>query len=486
MKNLDNEMNILRNADDEVLERMSKKYNAVDKRSLNRMFEMSERKYEAMKTNSIEFSENTVTGVERYKRPKWYRPAYAVSACLVAVIGIAGSALIIKNLSSTGDGKITKPPVISSPSEEVSATTTGTSVSGIYSQTTPANAYVVSVDGTVVSTGETSTAIVTSVPKSTSQTEVNNNSNSSTGETPSPAKPVIEDNVINNPEHTEPATTAPQNTEPSDLVKNFSIEGYWKVNGDNPSNSDLCMIWSINNGSGGNIDTKQGIGSPFAYEITGYSNDGIDVMFHFFTAYDESPAKIVPLSNDSFTINYTDYPDEPITLTRISQDEYNRLNYVGTYNGMSATFLNYVTTIENWNLGNVSFYENDFTYYNGEKYFRVVDTELTVDYIRSYLKNSISDSLYNRRYSGIIDSDTPRFIEQDGITYVLPRFTSGNFSWVDMDNMTTENATKNSGTIVAKYDNFGVIDTLRINVILSPDSNTYKIDSMSSSDGTNY
>lgn len=82
-------MDLLDNADDEMLEKLESLQN-VDEDMKRRVFSMSEKKYEKLKDERY-FTENApVEGVETYRRPHWLSRAMAAAAALVLVGGGLG------------------------------------------------------------------------------------------------------------------------------------------------------------------------------------------------------------------------------------------------------------------------------------------------------------------------------------------------------------------------------------------------------------
>lgn len=68
-----------------------------------RIFKMSQKMYD-MKKKSADTNydnANEASGVERYRRPKWYRTVSFVAAFVIAVAGIGGSTLMIMNMRNT-------------------------------------------------------------------------------------------------------------------------------------------------------------------------------------------------------------------------------------------------------------------------------------------------------------------------------------------------------------------------------------------------
>ena len=112
------EFNMLENADDKTLDLLSE-VPVLTKEEKERMLAMSKKKLDQMNRESnINFNNNEdeVSGVERYKRPKWHAFA-SVAACLLLVGGIGGTMFAMKqnkpiavNDSSLSNVTTTIPP----------------------------------------------------------------------------------------------------------------------------------------------------------------------------------------------------------------------------------------------------------------------------------------------------------------------------------------------------------------------------------------
>ena len=95
---------ILENAESDSMERLIEKCPEISDEQLDKILEMSERKFNNMKkkenagNSNITMTENdTVKGVERSRRPAWRGPA-SMAASLILIAGIAiGSTALIKN-----------------------------------------------------------------------------------------------------------------------------------------------------------------------------------------------------------------------------------------------------------------------------------------------------------------------------------------------------------------------------------------------------
>ena len=112
-----NLFDILENAENDSMDRLIDKCPEISDEQLDRILEMSERKYtmkkgEKMNTESnIEMTgNNVVAGVERVSRPSWIRPlSMAASVVLVAGIIVGSTALIKKNSKKPEDNMIVTP-----------------------------------------------------------------------------------------------------------------------------------------------------------------------------------------------------------------------------------------------------------------------------------------------------------------------------------------------------------------------------------------
>ncbi|WP_295074178.1 hypothetical protein, partial [Ruminococcus sp.] len=81
------------------IERISEKYPAAGRKEKEKIYKISQQKYQQLK--AMEESDEGFTieasGVERYRRPMLYRGISAVAAALVLVSGLAGGLLLAKN-----------------------------------------------------------------------------------------------------------------------------------------------------------------------------------------------------------------------------------------------------------------------------------------------------------------------------------------------------------------------------------------------------
>ncbi len=147
-----------------------------------------------------------------------------------------------------------------------------------------------------------------------------------------------------------------------------------------------------------------------------------------------------------------------------------------TYAEQLLIALNYIEKIGG---SNVPFDMNDsFTDENGNTFAKVIQTQFTnTNELLSYMRSNITDELINKRYSGILYTDNPRYIDVNGELYGKVSPTGSGFHWLDKDKEITD-ITGESFTVLAEFDWYGSSELMVINVVL--DNGVWKINSFSS------
>ena len=96
MNNKDKDLlSLLENADDRSIEKMAERYIAASEKDKERIYRISEKMYKRKSKINYNAEENTVSGVERYRRPKWYKTFASAAACFVLVGALAGAGVLI-------------------------------------------------------------------------------------------------------------------------------------------------------------------------------------------------------------------------------------------------------------------------------------------------------------------------------------------------------------------------------------------------------
>lgn len=97
------EFDILEKADDSITGRIAQELPPRDEKETERIFMMSEKKYNARISGSADFEpEQTVSGVEHYRQPRWLRVAAAAAACLGLISAAVGGAYMLRGMKDTG------------------------------------------------------------------------------------------------------------------------------------------------------------------------------------------------------------------------------------------------------------------------------------------------------------------------------------------------------------------------------------------------
>jgi len=95
-----NEFDILENAESSVTDRLEAEFPPRDNREKEKIFRMSERKFNNTSAPDTE-KEQTVSGVEVYRRPKWQRGLSIAAACALVVGGATGGAYAFSRFRNT-------------------------------------------------------------------------------------------------------------------------------------------------------------------------------------------------------------------------------------------------------------------------------------------------------------------------------------------------------------------------------------------------
>ncbi len=95
-----NEFDILENAESSITDRLEAEFPPRDNREKEKIFRMSERKFNNTSAPDTE-KEQTVSGVEVYRRPKWQRGLSIAAACALVVGGATGGAYAFNRFRNT-------------------------------------------------------------------------------------------------------------------------------------------------------------------------------------------------------------------------------------------------------------------------------------------------------------------------------------------------------------------------------------------------
>lgn len=218
----------LNNLDDTDIEKISKDVPALDKKAKKRilkkcMSRMSETDFEP---------EITVSGTEKYSKPRFRNFALSTAACLCAAIGITGIIFINRNIGTPPDDMPSTSQYTAIPVQSGTVIQTSTAVENTLEIETKTTAAL----NTEKVTAEVSTALITevhTVNKVTEQTKQN------------PITEPVTENITELPTEvsTSEAITETSTTEPaSDITDHDSFSGKYTTHKDSDSGNEIEIV----------------------------------------------------------------------------------------------------------------------------------------------------------------------------------------------------------------------------------------------------
>jgi len=252
-----NEFDIFNDPDDEIINEIAANYPVLTDKEKERMFSMSERKYNI--NNSMNNNENgdEVSGVDRYTRPVWHRYAAIAATFVLLAGGIGGSIALGKHMNKNKN----------SDDNFIAATTAITTVS------------------TVTASPETTTESLTATNAQTvtetarTETETYAETETSVSET---ASETTTEAVSDTTETTETTTvTTDDRRDPSDLDafakewKDKFEEYIWKVNCGAVDHEENTVSFQVPH------ETGDGIYQFDAWKVTDKKFSSADAIYEF-------------------------------------------------------------------------------------------------------------------------------------------------------------------------------------------------------------
>lgn len=478
--------------DNKKIEEISRRYPVLDKSAKRRIAKLCEEKM-SMKNNEYNTQETndyeTVNNVEEYKKPRWYsRPAFAVAASLVLVVGITGAAI-------AGLSKMDKIETVST------------------------------IESVIPENKEMSESMKKLAADAAALADSFNTIEKIYGGNIS--KDENQKYAYNGTEYAKVADSRFANTDDvkafmeSCLTNEFIAERYpamfkteqpWLIDADG-----ALYIKSAARGAGYTFTGNPQIFSDIADENSAtmkiaYDNYGQTDMLVFkvknesgkwkidsfqsttiteapteATTADETPVTTAAENNNDTPVQKTteaaveaptEAPaDEPVhTQTSDTED-------LAISKNMAYDFMNAVDfTDQLGGNGSAIDYDMDDYYdsHDGTRHVRVTEPGFTcVADVRNYLRTYFTDSYINERYSGLIDSDSPVLADITTSTDSTPRLYSRyspkgcGFQWTGKE-PTIEKQTDDMYTILAEYDDYGAAETMAIILVRDTDG-TWKI-----------
>jgi len=98
-----NVFDVLENTDTSVIDRLSAEFPPQDDKEKERIFNMSERKFNNKMNNISKADDQSVSGVEIYKKPKWRRFLSIAAVFAVVAVGITGGSFALRHLNGNNN-----------------------------------------------------------------------------------------------------------------------------------------------------------------------------------------------------------------------------------------------------------------------------------------------------------------------------------------------------------------------------------------------
>ena len=154
------------------------------------------------------------------------------------------------------------------------------------------------------------------------------------------------------------------------------------------------------------------------------------------------------------------------------------------YQQQALTLMGALDYIDKIGGGNISLDTSaSFTDSNGNEFAPVVKTQFsTTSDLRSFMESSLTKKFINYRYSGILDTDDPSYIDYKGKLYGKVTAKGCGFEWTSKT-PEIKNITDTSFDIIAEYDNYGTTDYMTLNVVL--ENGLWKINKLSEGSASN-
>lgn len=129
--------------------------------------------------------------------------------------------------------------------------------------------------------------------------------------------------------------------------------------------------------------------------------------------------------------------------------------------------------------GNIPKDEENIVDVNGRQFAKVAAQFSNTADLDSFMKENLSDSLIENRYSHILGGDEPYYVDIDGELYGYVTAKGCGYAWLlenDEPVISIKDATDSSFTAVTKFDDFGSESEMELNII--SDNGLWKISSI--------
>lgn len=237
------------------------------------------------------------------------------------------------------------------------------------------------------------------------------------------------------------------------------------------------LIGTITLSACGKVDSLDPINSSSTAEAT-ISSETAETSLSSETATQKTETNTENIISDEETTPTEISEDEPDTKAETVYSNENNNSAIADssqeYMDTAYELIGALDYIDKIGASNMPFDESAvYTDENGNTFAKVTRTQFSdTSDLREYMESYLTDSFLNDRYSGILGTDDPIYIDIDGMLYGKTDAKGGGFPWTDTP-LKIENVTGSSFNILAEYDNYGASETMSIEVVM--DDGRWKI-----------
>ena len=154
-------------------------------------------------------------------------------------------------------------------------------------------------------------------------------------------------------------------------------------------------------------------------------------------------------------------------------------NMTADYTAEASRLMGALDYIDKIGGGNIPKDEENIVDVNGRQFAKVAAQFSNIADLDSFMKENLSDSLIENRYSHILGGDEPYYVDIDGELYGYVTAKGCGYAWIlenDEPVISIKDATDSSFTAVTKFDDFGGESEMELNII--SDNGLWKISSI--------
>lgn len=177
--------------------------------------------------------------------------------------------------------------------------------------------------------------------------------------------------------------------------------------------------------------------------------------------------------------NETNSPETSSAENDTAEETEAAENMTADYTAEASRLMGALDYIDKIGGGNIPKDEENIVDVNGRQFAKVAAQFSNTADLDSFMKENLSDSLIENRYSHILGGDEPYYVDIDGELYGYVTAKGCGYAWIlenDEPVISIKDATDSSFTAVTKFDDFGGESEMELNII--SDNGLWKISSI--------